>query len=86
MAIQHTAQQFIRTKYMSATCRNGARIAAICDARRIYLPWQHQLSSTDNHRVACEKLAGMMAWGNDWLGASDAAGNCVWVSTSASAS
>ena len=54
--------QAIRTRYYGATNSRGSRIQAKCEARTIYLPYDHALNLDGNHRAACEALMHAMGW------------------------
>jgi hypothetical protein len=54
--------QAIRTRYYGPTNSRGSRIQAKCEARAIYLPYDHALNLDGNHRAACEALMIAMGW------------------------
>jgi hypothetical protein len=53
--------QAIRTKYCGPTNTRGSRIQASCEAKTIYVPYDHALNRDGNHRAACEELMRVMA-------------------------
>lgn len=57
--------QAIRTKYCGPTNTRGSRIQASCEAKTIYVPYNHALNSDANHRAACEELMLAMGWTAD---------------------
>lgn len=57
--------QAIRTKYIPVTNFKGSRIQAKCEAKTIYLAYDHALNIDDNHRVACQALRVKMNWNTD---------------------
>ena len=54
--------QAIRTRYIGPSNVRGSRIQAKCEARTIYLPYDHALNLDGNHRAACEALMTVMGW------------------------
>lgn len=54
--------QAIRTKYHGPTDFRGSRISAKCEARTIYVPYDHDLTTDGNHKAACEALILAMGW------------------------
>jgi hypothetical protein len=54
--------QAIRTRKVPATNTRGARMQAKCEARTLYLPYDHALNFDGNHRAACEVLMLAMGW------------------------
>jgi len=60
--------QAIHTKYHGPTNHQGARITARCDAKRITVPYDHALSSEENHRAAAGALSNVLGWGGDTYG------------------
>lgn len=58
----------IITKFHSPTDARGSRVSATFDRRyRIYLPWDHALSSSDNHFQAALKLAEKHKLVGEWV-------------------
>lgn len=57
--------QAIRTKYCGPTNTRGSRIQASCEAKTIYVPYNHALNSDANHRAACEALLRALGWTAD---------------------
>jgi hypothetical protein len=54
--------QAIRTRYINPTNTKGARIQAKCEARTVYLPYDHALNLEENHIAAREYLLILMGW------------------------
>ncbi len=54
--------QAIRTRYFGPTNVRGSRIQAKCEARTIYLPYDHALNLDGNHKAACQALMIAMGW------------------------
>lgn len=63
-------RQAIRTRYCGPTDHRGARVKAMCDAKVIYVPWDHAKDVTDNHTHAASTLAMRLGWSSEWLGGS----------------
>ena len=57
--------QAIKTKYIGPSATKSSRIQASCEARTIYVPYDHALDSDGNHRAACEALLLAMGWTTD---------------------
>lgn len=57
-------KQAITTKFLGPTNTRGARVKAFaCKARpSITIPWEHALSSEENHRFAAQLLADKLNW------------------------
>jgi len=56
--------QAIRTRYIGPTNTRDSRIQAKCEAKTIYMSYDHALNIDENHMVACRKLADSLGWGN----------------------
>ena len=54
--------QAIRTRKIPVTNTRGTRMQAKCEARTIYLPYDHALNLDGNHKAACEALMTVMGW------------------------
>lgn len=54
--------QAIRTKYLGPTNFHGARLSAVCYAKRIVIPWDHALNAPENHAAAARDLATRLQW------------------------
>ena len=54
--------QAIRTRYFGPSNVRGSRIQAKCEARTLYMPYDHALNLDGNHRAACEALLTVMGW------------------------
>jgi len=63
-------RQAIITKYIGPTNFRGARVQAKCDAKTIYVPWDHALDVEENHFRAAEKLLLHLKWNGEWMGGS----------------
>lgn len=70
--------QAITTKFIGPTNHRGARVRARCEARTIYVYWEHGLGVEENHRRAAEILAKQLGWKGCWVGGSlpDGSGDC----------
>jgi hypothetical protein len=55
--------QAIRTRYHGPSNVRGSRISAKCEARTIYVSYDHALNSEENHRSAARELVRVMDWG-----------------------
>lgn len=58
--------QAIRTRYYGQSNVRGSRIQAKCEARTIYVPYDHALDLHDNHVAAREALLDVMGWRGDY--------------------
>jgi hypothetical protein len=56
--------QAIRTRYFGPSNVKGSRIQAKCQAKTIYLGYDHALSLDENHLAACRALRLAMSWDN----------------------
>ena len=56
--------QAIQTTYFDATNFKGSRIKAECQARKIFVSWDHSLDIEDNHKSACQQLLDLLEWNN----------------------
>jgi hypothetical protein len=54
--------QAIRTRYIGPSNVRGSRIQAKCEARTMYVSYDHALNLGENHRAACEALMLAMGW------------------------
>jgi hypothetical protein len=54
--------QAIETKYLGATNTKGGRIKAMAWAGSVTVPYAHELTSADAHRVAADALIAKMGW------------------------
>jgi len=54
--------QAIRTRYFAPTNTRGARIQAQCEAKTIYVGYDHALDVADNHKAACKELLRRLNW------------------------
>ena len=70
--------QAIRTRYHGPTNIKGSRISAKCEARTIYVGYDHALNIEENHRAACRELKRVMQWGGDMVGG-NFDGDWYWV-------
>jgi hypothetical protein len=48
--------QSIRTKYLPATNSRGSRIKATCERGSVTIPYPHELSGDEVHRLAAKTL------------------------------
>lgn len=60
--------QAIETKYHGPTNTKGSRISARCEAKRIYVGYDHSLDIDDNHKAAAKALRDAMGWNTDNYG------------------
>jgi len=54
--------QAIRTKYIGPTNTKPSRIKASCEARTIFVEWDHHLNGEANHRYAAQTLMKRLGW------------------------
>lgn len=54
--------QAIITKYRGPTNTRGSRILASCQAKRIVVPYDYELSAEGNHDAAAFQLALSLKW------------------------
>lgn len=54
--------QAIRTTHFGTTSDQGSRMAAQCSAGMVAIPYDYELSTMDNHRLACEALLKKLGW------------------------
>ncbi len=73
--------QAIQTKYLGPTDKRNARIVARAPAKRITVPWDHDLSPEDNHRNAARVLASKLQWFGNWSSGVLADGSSVHTCT-----
>lgn len=66
--------QGIETRYHGPTNFRGSRIAARCDAKHMFVPYDHAVGVTENHEAACKALCSALGWDGHWIGASTARG------------
>lgn len=57
--------QAIRTRYHGPSNSRGSRISAKCEAKTIYVSYDHALSIDGNHKAACAALIAKMQWDTD---------------------
>lgn len=62
MATQNTYLQAIETRWHGPTDKRPSRISARCDARTIFVSYDHALPSSANHRAAAEALVAQLGW------------------------
>lgn len=54
---------FIRTRYHGPTNARGSRISATTiSGQRVYVPYDHALSTEENHDTAARKAAALTTW------------------------
>lgn len=61
-------RQAIQTHYFGPTNTRPAKIKAGCEAKIIFVPWDHSLGIDDNHIAAARKLAAQLGWSGQWFG------------------
>ncbi|CAB4140590.1 hypothetical protein UFOVP669_48 [uncultured Caudovirales phage] len=54
--------QAIRTRYIGPSNVKGSRIQAKCEAKTIYVSYEHALNIEENHKAACAALVAKMKW------------------------
>ena len=54
--------QAIRTRYIGPTNSRGSRIQAKCEAKTIYVSYDHALNIDENHDAARQALVEAMGW------------------------
>lgn len=72
--MSHWFRQAITTKYHGPTNTRGSRISASAEAGRIFVPYDHALSLSDNHAAAAAAFAAKWGWDGSWHGGGTAAG------------
>jgi hypothetical protein len=60
--IEDNKMQAIRTRYFGPSNVKGSRIQAKCEARTIYVGYDHALNLDENHKAACKALLTAMGW------------------------
>lgn len=71
--------QAIRTAFLGPNQRRGARISARCEAGHLSVPYDHGLSTADNHMAACVALMTKMNWRHSPMVGGDFKGDTYWV-------
>jgi len=66
--------QAIITKYIGPTNTRGSRIQAKCEAKTIYVGYDHSLNAEGNHVAAAKELAEKLGWTGEWLNGGTASG------------
>lgn len=61
-ALASAARQAITTSFRGPTDRNGSRVIARCEAKRISVPWDHALDASANHAAAALSLMDRLGW------------------------
>jgi len=72
-------RQAITTTYYATTNFHGARITARAAARRVVMPYDQDLSFTDNHICAAMQLAVKFGWKGKYHGGAKFDGVYVFV-------
>lgn len=54
--------QAIRTRYIGPSNVKGSRIQAKCEAKTIYVSYDHALNIDENHNAARQALVRLMGW------------------------
>jgi hypothetical protein len=67
--------QAIETKFFGPTNFKSARIRARCQARTIFVAWDHALGIEGNHDAAAKTLAEKLGWHGDWHGGGNSSGS-----------
>lgn len=70
--------QAIVTKFVASSRTKPCRMRASCEAKSIYVPYDHALDAVDNHRIACETLLRILGWRGTYVSGSTSFGT-VWV-------
>ena len=65
--------QAIETKFFGPTNHRGARIRVRCQARTMFVAWDHALGVEGNHDAAAQTLAEKLGWRGKWF----AGGNTI---------
>ncbi|MDB4989037.1 MAG: hypothetical protein JWN04_4215 [Myxococcaceae bacterium] len=60
--------QAIETRFFGPTNHRGSRVRVKCQARTMYVSWDHALDSEANHVAAARALATAMEWSGAWVG------------------
>lgn len=60
--------QAIATKFLGPTNHHGARIKASAEAGSVTVPWDHSLSTEQNHVAAAKAFAAKWEWTGAWAG------------------
>jgi len=60
--------QAIRTRYSGPTNTRGSRITAKCEAGTLTLPYNHALSTWQNHATVAAQLLARLNWGKPYAG------------------
>jgi hypothetical protein len=58
--------QAIETKYFGPTNTRGSKVKARCQAKTIFVPWDHRTGIEENHIAAAKKLAEQLEWKGRW--------------------
>ena len=59
--------QAIITKYVPCTETRGSRIQAKCEAKTIYVSYDHALNVEGNHIAAARELIKKLGWDGEWV-------------------
>lgn len=62
-------RQAIVTKYHGPTDSRGSRVSATADAGRVYLSWDAELNTEQNHQRAALALSAKFGWSPNLVGA-----------------
>jgi hypothetical protein len=55
-------RQAIETTFYGPTNTKGARVKARCDAKTMWVNWDHSMGIEHNHHVAAASLAETLGW------------------------
>ena len=67
--------QSIETKFFGPTNHRGARIRVKCQARTMFVAWDHGLGIEGNHDAAAQALAERLGWRGEWFAGANGAGS-----------
>lgn len=70
--------QAIVTKFVASSRTKPCRMRASCEAKSIYVPYDHGMDAVDNHRIACETLLRALGWRGTYVPGGTSLGT-VWV-------
>ena len=59
--------QAIITKYVPCTETKPSRVQAKCEAKTIYVEWDHSLNADQNHLEAAKTLTTKLGWSGEWV-------------------
>lgn len=65
--IINSFHQAIETRYYGPTNSRGSRVAAICQAGKVTVHWDHALNPEQNHAAAAQAMIDKMGWHGKWV-------------------